>query len=82
VLSTVVKVNGKTYWTVRELAEKAGVPPHRVYKWLKGEGVARQLEVVQFNGRHHIAEEEWQTFAKLLPAPAAPQRRAGGVRRR
>jgi hypothetical protein len=65
----VVKVKGKTYWTVREIADKAGVQPHRVYKWLKGEGVSRRLEVVQFNGRHHIAEAEWRVFAKLLPRP-------------
>jgi hypothetical protein len=63
----VVKINDKIYWTVREIAEKAGVPPHQVYKWLKGDGAPRQLEVVQFYGRHHIAEAEWRAFSKLLP---------------
>jgi transcriptional regulator with XRE-family HTH domain len=58
-----LQVNGRTYWTVREIASKAGVTPQTVYGWLRGLGVPRRLESVQFQGKHHIADEEWQDFA-------------------
>jgi hypothetical protein len=66
----VVLLNGKIYWTVREIADRAGVPIHQVYTWIKGLGVGQPLVVVQFNGRQHIDDEEWRAFSRSLPARA------------
>jgi hypothetical protein len=61
-----VTVKGTTYWTVREIADQAGVPPEQVYRWLRGQAVPRCLRSERITYKHHIADEEWRAFARLI----------------
>jgi hypothetical protein len=63
---------------VSEIADKAGVPTHQVYKWIKGLGVRRPLAVVQFHGRHHIDDAEWRAFRAVAAGTGRPRAPAGG----